>query len=215
MPYCYCYFVIFISFCLPVCLVAGLFGKGRTRSIILGVAATAAFIAVLITTGPAAGYLLEGQDSIARVSLGTGFWLAAGGAYIVIFSARQGLIGQPIWRYLVSFTGMVTLVVLLTTGWFDQLPILQEFYGREERFLQELRRHVFIFAGSVGVGTILGMLLGIWAARSRRAESPIFFIANITQTIPSLALFGLLIARLSALSFSFPVLRDFGIVGLA
>jgi len=104
MPYCYCYFVIFISFCLPVCLVAGLFGKGRTRSIILGVAATAAFIAVLITTGPAAGHLLKGQDSIARVSLGTGFWLAAGGAYIVIFSARQGLIGQPIWRYLVSFS---------------------------------------------------------------------------------------------------------------
>ncbi len=105
-------------------------------------------------------------------------------------------------------------VVLLITGWFDQLSILQEFYGREERFLQELCRHVFIFAGSVGVGTIPGMLLGIWAARSRRAERPIFLITSITQTIPSLALFGLLIAPLSALSFAFPVLRDFGIRGV-
>ena len=64
------------------------------------------------------------------------------------------------------------------------------------------------------MGTIPGMLLGIWAARSRRAERPIFLITSITQTIPSLALFGLLIAPLSALSFAFPVLRDFGIRGV-
>ena len=34
------------------------------------------------------------------------------------------------------------------------------------------------------------------------------------QTIPSLALFGLLIAPLSALSFAFPFLREFGIRGV-
>jgi len=206
--------VLVIGILWITCLVAGLFGEGRTRSVILGITATAVFIAVLITTGLAAGHLLEGDGSIARVSLGTGFWLAAGSVYIVIFSARQGLTGQFIWRNLVSFTGMIALILLLITGWFDQLSILQEFYGREERFLQEFRRHVFIFAGSVSAGTVLGILLGIWAARSRRAERPIFFIANITQTIPSLALFGLLIAPLSALSFAFPVLRDFGIRGV-
>ncbi|GAI98181.1 unnamed protein product, partial [marine sediment metagenome] len=36
----------------------------------------------------------------------------------------------------------------------------------------------------------------------------------ITQTIPSLALFGLLIAPLSALSFAFPTLREIGIRGV-
>lgn len=206
--------VLIIGILWIICLVAGFLSEGRTRSIILGITATAAFIAVLITTGLAAGHLLEGEGSISRVSLGTGFWLAAGSVYIVIFAARQGLTGQFIWRNLVSFTGMIALVVLLIAGWFDQLSILQEFYGREERFLQELRSHVFIFAGSVSAGTIFGILLGIWAARSRRAERPVFFIANITQTIPSLALFGLLIAPLSALSFAFPVLRDFGIRGV-
>ena len=40
------------------------------------------------------------------------------------------------------------------------------------------------------------------------------YVTNIVQTIPSLALFGLLIAPLSALSFAFPVLRDLGIRGV-
>ena len=57
-------------------------------------------------------------------------------------------------------------------------------------------------------------MLDIWATRSTHAEKPIFFIANITQTIPSLALFGLLIAPLSALSFAFPTLREIGIRGV-
>ncbi len=46
------------------------------------------------------------------------------------------------------------------------------------------------------------------------AERPIFFLANVTEAIPSLALFGLLIAPLSALSFAFPALREFGIGGI-
>jgi osmoprotectant transport system permease protein len=105
-------------------------------------------------------------------------------------------------------------VILLITGWFNDLSILHEFTGREERFLQELVQHITLFGSSVAVGTLLGILLGIWATRSRRAEKPIFFVTNITQTIPSLALFGLLIAPLSALSFAYPFLREIGIRGV-
>ena len=109
---------------------------------------------------------------------------------------------------------MAVIGFLLLTGWLNNLSIVQEFIGREERFVQELLQHVFLFGGSVAVGTLIGIPLGIWAARSKRAERPVFFITNITQTIPSLALFGLLIAPLSALSFAFPVLREFGIRGV-
>jgi osmoprotectant transport system permease protein len=42
----------------------------------------------------------------------------------------------------------------------------------------------------------------------------VFFLANIVQAIPSLALFGLLIAPLSALSFAYPALREVGIRGV-
>lgn len=103
---------------------------------------------------------------------------------------------------------------LLIAGWFKDFSVLQEFAGHEERFVQELLHHIFLVGTGVATGTILGIALGIWATRSKRAERPIFFIANITQTIPSLALFGLLIAPLSILSFTFPALREIGIRGV-
>ena len=196
------------------CLVLSLVAGKVVRKVSLGVIANLIVAVTFITVGWTSGRLLETQDAIARVSLGVGFWLTLGGAYVVVFSARQGLQKRRFWRHLVSLTGVIVFIVLLAVGWFDQLSILQEFSGRQERFLQELQKHVLLFGGSVSVGTVFGILLGIWATRSRRAERPIFFLANITQTIPSLALFGLLIAPLSALSFAVPWLRDIGIRGV-
>jgi len=196
------------------CLVLSLVAGKTVRNVSLGTIANLIVAVTFVTVGWTSGRLLETQDAIARVSLGAGFWLTLGGAYVVVFSARQGLQERRLWRYLISLTGAVVFIVLLATGWFDQLSVMQEFSGRQERFLQELRKHVLLFVSSVSVGTFFGILLGIWATRSRRAERPIFFLANITQTVPSLALFGLLIAPLSALSFAVPWLRDIGIRGV-
>ena len=197
-----------------VCLALSLMPRGRVKAVMLGAAANLILIATFLLVGLAASRLLEGEEPFARVSLSSGIWITAAGAYIVIFASRQGLHDSRLWRNLVSWTGLVILGVLLVSGWLRDLSIVQEFIGREERFWQELLQHVFLFGGSVAIGTVLGILLGIWAARSKRAARPVFFITNITQTIPSLALFGLLIAPLSALSFAFPVLREFGIRGV-
>ena len=71
-----------------------------------------------------------------------------------------------------------------------------------------------LFGTSVIAATIIGVPLSIFATRSKYAERPVFFTTNIVQTVPSLALFGILIAPLSALSFAFPVLREIGIRGI-
>ena len=197
-----------------LCFTLSLLGRGKLSAIILGTAANLILIITFLLAGLAASNLLEGEAPSTRVSLGAGVWITLGAAYIVIFAARQRLPDSPVWRNLVSWTGLAVLGVLLIIGWLNDLSILQEFSGREERFVQELLQHLFLFGSSVAVGTLLGILLGIWATRSNRAKRPIFFITNITQTIPSLALFGLLIAPLSALSFAFPILREFGIRGV-
>ncbi|MEE8205242.1 MAG: ABC transporter permease [Dehalococcoidales bacterium] len=197
-----------------LCFAFGLVGKGRLRTAILGTAANLILIITFMLAGLAASRALEGAEPFARVSLGPGIWITLAGAYILVFAARQRLDDLPVWRNLVSWTGVVVLGLLLVLGWFNDLSILQEYMGREERFRQELLQHFVLFGGSVAAGTLLGIPLGIWATRSHRAEKPIFYITNITQTIPSLALFGLLIAPLSALSFAFPVLREFGIRGV-
>ena len=50
--------------------------------------------------------------------------------------------------------------------------------------------------------------------RSTAIRGAAFFILNIVQTIPSLALFGLLILPLAALSRRFPLLHEWGISGI-
>jgi len=196
------------------CLALSLTGRGKLQAIILGTIANLVLIITFVFAGLIATKLLEGEASFARVSLGAGIWTTLGAAYIVIFASRQRLGDSRILRHLISWIGLAVLAVLLVTGWFNDLSIMQEFTGREERFRQELVQHILLFGSSVAMGTLLGILLGIWATRSRRAEKPIFFVTNITQTIPSLALFGLLIAPLSALSFAYPLLREIGIRGV-
>jgi len=195
------------------CLVLGLIGVKR-RSTFLGILANLIIILTLIFAGFAASRLHATTTPIARVAPGAGFWVTLFAAYVLVFAARQKTRSSPLWRNLLSWSGLTVFFVLLFLGWFDSISVMQEFMGQEDRFAQELTRHMLLFGGSVIIGTLIGIPLGIWSARSRRAEKPIFFIANITQTIPSLALFGLLIAPLSALSFAFPVLREFGIRGV-
>ena len=197
-----------------VCFGLSYFRKRPLPAVILGTVANFILVLSFMLASLSATRLLEGELPYARISLGIGFWMTCAASYIVIFAARQRLDNSPVWRNLISWTGLVILLSLLVTGWFKDLSIVQEFTGREERFIQELIHHIFLVGISVTIGTILGIMLGIWAARSKRAERPIFFIANITQTIPSLALFGLLIAPLSALSFAFPILREIGVRGV-
>ncbi len=197
-----------------VCLMLSLVEKKRSQGIAVGVSANLILILTFMLIGLASNRLLQGETAIARVSLGTGFWVTLAGAYTVIFAARRHLNDQSTWRNLVSWSGLSVFVILLSVGWLNKVSVMEEFSGYQQRFVQELLQHIRLFGISVAIGTVIGIPLGIWATRNKYAEKPVFFATSIVQTIPSLALFGLLIAPLSALSFAFPVLRDIGIRGV-
>ena len=54
-------------------------------------------------------------------------------------------------------------------------------------------QHVVVVAVAVGIAVLIGVPLGILAARRPRLAAPIVAIANVVQTIPSLAMFGFLL----------------------
>jgi osmoprotectant transport system permease protein len=60
--------------------------------------------------------------------------------------------------------------------------------------LQETLTHIFLVGVSIGVATLVGIPLGIWITRKPNLRQPILGIANVLQTVPSLALFGFLIS---------------------
>lgn len=55
------------------------------------------------------------------------------------------------------------------------------------------REHIFLVFISTGFAVMLGVPLGILLTRVKSLRTPVLGIANIMQTVPSLALFGLLI----------------------
>src|SRR5437764_4389550 len=56
-----------------------------------------------------------------------------------------------------------------------------------------LAQHALIVAVSTLAAVVIGVPLGIFASRRPRLSAPIVGIANIVQTIPSLAMFGFLL----------------------
>lgn len=60
--------------------------------------------------------------------------------------------------------------------------------------LQETGTHLLLVGISIGIATLVGIPLGILITRKAHLRQPILGIANILQTIPSLALFGFLIS---------------------
>ena len=56
-----------------------------------------------------------------------------------------------------------------------------------------LAQHVLLVAASTAIAVAIGVPLGIFASRRPRLSAPIVGVANIVQTIPSLAMFGFLL----------------------
>lgn len=67
----------------------------------------------------------------------------------------------------------------LTVNWPDLLALSRE--------------HVFLVLVSTGAAVVAGVPLGILLTRIRSLRAPVIGFANVMQTVPSLALFGLLI----------------------
>ncbi|WP_414528654.1 ABC transporter permease [Nodularia chucula] len=59
--------------------------------------------------------------------------------------------------------------------------------------IRHTSEHLLMVSIAIGIATIVGIPLGILITRKTYLRRPILTIANILQTIPSLALFGLLI----------------------
>src|SRR5262249_24684403 len=99
-------------------------------------------------------------------------------------------------------------------GTFDALSIAREYASRRQLFADAVARHVALVVGSVGPAIMIGFPLGISTARNSRLQAPVFALLNTLQTIPSIALFGLLIVPLSALAVAIPWLGALGVGGI-
>jgi len=187
---------------------------GRRVDALLGSIGAAMLSLTLVAAGLGASHLVDGAPATARVSLGPGTWLSLAAAYIVLHAARSRLAIRPVLRFVVAAAGPIVILLMGMAGGFDDLSLMREYANTEQRFLTEIARHILLATSGVIIGATIAVPLGILATRSKRVERPVFAVTSAFETVPSLALFGLLMAPLTALSYAFPVLRDIGIRGV-
>jgi osmoprotectant transport system permease protein len=69
----------------------------------------------------------------------------------------------------------------------------------DEQLWTLTRQHIFLVLVSLGAGCLLGIPLGILAARAPRLRQPVMTLVGVLQTIPALALLAMLIPLLGAI----------------
>ncbi|MBT00210.1 MAG: hypothetical protein CMI01_16255 [Oceanospirillaceae bacterium] len=92
------------------------------------------------------------------------------------------------------------------------MPTLE--YRNQERFWAQGGRHLLLALGSVLPALLIGVPLGIGCHRSTTLRTFMIPLLSLLQTIPSLAMFGLLMIPLTLLTQAFPVLNELGIRGI-
>src|SRR5439155_4772369 len=73
------------------------------------------------------------------------------------------------------------------------MTVLRFWLAHRQELATLMGEHVILVLVSTAIAAAIGVPLGIFAARRPRLASPFVAVANIVQTIPSLAMFGFLL----------------------
>jgi osmoprotectant transport system permease protein len=200
--------VIGLNLCMAA---AGLFLKPPARQKILLLLSCLSLFLYVFLAGRGAERVVADMP-LARVFPSTGAWLGILGS-AVVFSTESSTLPDRFFKSALSGLLLCALAALVFYGQLDGLSIMREYANRSGRFWQEGVAHVFLSASAVGVAVLVGVPLGFVAFTRSRFEKGIFAVTNSLQTIPSLALFGLLISPLAWLSRTYPFFASIGVRG--
>ena len=190
--------------CLPaaVLLAAVFVSPTPRRALFVAVAAMLLFTALIGLAGLHASGLARSASPLARTSFGAGFWVLAG---LCALAQAEALKARrwPAWAQVLAWLAAgMPLAAMLASGHLADLSLLKEYANRQDVFNAALFRHVQIVALTLAATLLIGVPLGAAAWRNARLARPLFALLNLVQTVPSIALFALLMAPLAGLGAS-------------
>jgi osmoprotectant transport system permease protein len=177
-------------------------------------ASLAALSLLLVAMGAAAIHLTPPGDRLARIAPGAGFWTLLFALAILAADALVRVRLRPLGRIGVLAVVLGVTAAIFASGALDELSALKEYANRAESFWREARTHLFLAFGSLAAAVVVGVPLGIACARLPRLRGAALGVLNAVQTIPSIALFGLLIPPLAWIAATLPGASAIGIAGI-
>jgi osmoprotectant transport system permease protein len=177
-------------------------------------AALAGVIVLVLAMAAAANALTPPGNRVVRVAAGAAFWVLLLSLGLLATDAITRMRPRPLVRVVLLALSIAIACAALSQGLFDNLSVMREYAVNAGRFPLELRRHLWLAGGSLLAAVIVGLPLGILCHRSPRLRPAVLGTLNIIQTIPAIALFGILMAPLGALAARVPAAAALGIRGI-
>jgi len=202
------------SLLLAIIIGGALIALLKTPLLLRLAASVIALAALAVLIGVAGNFLTPAGNTFARVSPASGFWLLIFAFTLLLADVLTRLNLAPWARVGVLAVAALAIGLLLVSGQWDSLSILKEYANRADSFWAEGAKHVTLALGSLAAAVIVGLPLGILCHRVERLRAGVLNVLNIIQTIPSIALFGLLIAPLGWVATHVPGAAALGIRGI-
>ena len=199
--------LVFIATCVAI-VFSGRGYDNRVRLVYLLIGFFCFWLTALLLAN--AGRLVSGVAP--RVSPVPGFWgLFAAGCTLVWYSGMLRGGG----RFFLGIAFCLLPAVMILWGEHGQMiSVFREWTSRKDRFLTEVVVHIRLFSSAVFLAALIGIPMGVWAAGKEARSRIVTSVVDTMQTIPSIALFGLLVAPLATLSHALPFLRSLGFGGI-
>ncbi|TGQ95460.1 ABC transporter permease [Mesorhizobium sp. M8A.F.Ca.ET.208.01.1.1] len=199
---------------LATLVLAALVALFRTPLILRLAASVVALVALALLIGVAGTFLTPAGNTFARISPASGFWILIFAFTLLLADVLTRLNLPPSARVGVLVVAALAIGLLLMSGRWDSLSILKEYSNRADSFWAEGSKHLTLALGSLLAAVIVGLPLGILCHRVESLRAGVLNVLNIIQTIPSIALFGLLIAPLGWVATHVPGAAALGIRGI-
>jgi osmoprotectant transport system permease protein len=180
----------------------------RLAAALVGVAAVA------LAAAAAGDALTPAGNKVVRVAPGGAVWLLLGCLGLMATDAITRMRPGPVLRVLLLALFLAVAGLTLAHGTFDHLSVMREYTVNAARFAREARQHVWLALGSLAAAVIVALPVGILCHRVPRLRAGVLGALNVIETIPAIALFGILMPPLGALAAALPWAGELGIRGI-
>ncbi|MFB2532995.1 ABC transporter permease [Paracoccus sp. p4-l81] len=174
----------------------------------------AGVLAVTLALGAAARHLTPEGNTIARVAPASGFWLLALAFALMATDALTRLPLSLRARAGILIAVCAAIALVLASGALDGISVMREYAARADLFAREARTHLLLAFGSLGAALAVGLPLGVVIYQLPPLRRAVLGVLNMLQTIPSLALFGIMIPIFGWVAAKVPGAADLGIAGI-
>lgn len=186
----------------------------KTPPVYRFIAACLAIACLAWLIGLVAGHVAPPDNAFARVSPASGFWLLVFVFALLLTDAAAKMHFGPFARLGLLAAAAFALGLMLASGHWDGLSVMREYATRAGRFAQEGLQHVFLAFASLTAAIVAGLPLGITCHRHAGLRSAALPALSIIQTVPSIAMYGLMLLPLGLIASYWSFAEEIGIRGI-